>query len=121
MMFTAPELVETQLVQMLDQPQVALKLQSRVVADRMMWRQECAETDARHQESSLVRSTQFGAIDGAGIPKAIRPEAAAPSGSAARASVLAPILTRPQHLTWFLSNTKGPSAVPKPLAYSVRA
>src|SRR6185437_16825312 len=62
MMLAAPELVEPQPVEMLDEPQIALKLESRVLADRMMRRQECAETDTRHQESSLVRSTQFHAI-----------------------------------------------------------
>jgi hypothetical protein len=35
---------------MLSQSQIALKLQSRVFADRVMRCQECAEPDARHQE-----------------------------------------------------------------------
>jgi hypothetical protein len=52
---------------MLGQSQVALKLQSRVLADRMMRCQECAETDTRHQDSSLC--SQRCATDGNQIPK----------------------------------------------------
>jgi hypothetical protein len=47
---------------MLGQLQIALKLQSGVFADRMMRRQECAEPDTRHQNSSLVRAMQFRSI-----------------------------------------------------------
>jgi hypothetical protein len=49
-MFAAPELVKAQFVQMLGQSQIALKLQSRMFANRMMRCQECAETDTGHQE-----------------------------------------------------------------------
>ena len=49
-MFAAPELVEAQFVQMLGQSQIALKLQGRVFANRVMRCQECAETDTGHQE-----------------------------------------------------------------------
>jgi hypothetical protein len=50
MMFAAPKLIEAQFIEMLSQSQIALKLQSRVFADRVMRCQECAEPDARHQE-----------------------------------------------------------------------
>jgi hypothetical protein len=45
---------------MLGQFQIALELQSRVLADRMMRCQECAETDTRHQSFSLVRPSAVG-------------------------------------------------------------
>ena len=50
MMLTAPELIEAELVEMLGQPQIALKLQGRVFANRMMRGQERAETDTGHLE-----------------------------------------------------------------------
>ena len=49
-MFAAPELVEAELVEMLGQSQVALKLQGRVFADRMMGGQKGAEPNTRHQK-----------------------------------------------------------------------
>src|SRR5262249_15147103 len=56
MMFAAPELVEAKSVEMPGQSHVALKLQSRVFANRVMRRQECAETDTVHGEF-LARAT----------------------------------------------------------------
>ena len=50
MVLTAPELIEAELVEMLGQPQIALKLQGRVFANRMMRGQERAETDTGHLE-----------------------------------------------------------------------
>jgi hypothetical protein len=60
MMLAAPEFIESQPVEMLGQVQIALELQSRVLADRMMRCQECAETDTRHQSFSLVRPSAVG-------------------------------------------------------------
>jgi hypothetical protein len=74
----APELIEAQPVEMLDQSQIALKLQGWLFTDRMMRCQECAEPDTRHQDSSPVRSMQFRATDESQIPKASRPTATSP-------------------------------------------
>src|SRR5262249_24522617 len=48
MMLTAPEFVIAELVKMLDQVQVAAELQQRVLADRMMRREERPEVKTRH-------------------------------------------------------------------------
>jgi hypothetical protein len=46
MVFTAPELVETEVVEMGGELDVALELERRVLADRMVWRQEGSEFEA---------------------------------------------------------------------------
>jgi hypothetical protein len=48
MMLTAPEFVVAQLIEMLDELEVAAELQGGIFADRMMGREECAEAHARH-------------------------------------------------------------------------
>ena len=52
-MLSAPELIEAELVEMFGQPQIALKLQGRVFANRMMRGQERAEPDTGHLELLL--------------------------------------------------------------------
>ena len=47
-MLAAPELVVAELVEMLDEVEVAAELQHRVFADRMMGGEEGAELQARH-------------------------------------------------------------------------
>ena len=48
MMFAAPEFVVAELVEMLDEVEIAAELQHRVFADRMMRREEGAEIQAGH-------------------------------------------------------------------------
>ena len=70
-MFAAPELVKAQSIEMLRQFQIALKLQGRVFADRVMRCQECAEPDTRHQEFPVVRFMQFRPSHRSQIPKEV--------------------------------------------------
>ena len=70
-MFAAPKLIEAQFIEMLGQPQIALKLQSRVFADRVMRCQECAEPDTRHQEFPVVRFMRFRPSHRSQIPKEV--------------------------------------------------
>src|SRR5580700_10634013 len=48
MMLAAPELVVAELVEMLDEVEVAAELQHRMLADRMMRGEKCAEIQTRH-------------------------------------------------------------------------
>ena len=72
-MFAAPKLIEAQFIEMLSQSQIALKLQSRVFADRVMRCQECAEPDARHQEFLRSAIMQFRLPIGARSRRTVRP------------------------------------------------
>jgi hypothetical protein len=48
MVLTAPEFVITELVELLGEIDIALELQGRIFADRMMRREKCAETCTCH-------------------------------------------------------------------------
>jgi hypothetical protein len=47
-MFTAPELVKTETVELRDQIEIATELQSRLFADGVMGGEECAKSHAAH-------------------------------------------------------------------------
>jgi hypothetical protein len=48
MVLAAPEFVVTELVQMIDEIEIAAELQQRVLADRVMRGEKGAETETRH-------------------------------------------------------------------------
>jgi Trp operon repressor len=50
MMLAAPELVVSELVEVLDKVEIAAELQHRMLADRMMGREERAKAQTRHGE-----------------------------------------------------------------------
>ena len=54
MMLAAPEFVVTEFVELLDQADIALKLQHRMFADRVMRGEEGAETKAGHAWKLLM-------------------------------------------------------------------
>jgi hypothetical protein len=54
MVLAAPELVVAELVQMLDELEVAAELQGGIFANRMMRREERAEAHASHVECSYL-------------------------------------------------------------------
>src|SRR5262249_42571886 len=54
MVLAAPEFVITELVEMLDQVEVAAELQQRVLADRVVRREKRAEFEAGHARDLLI-------------------------------------------------------------------
>jgi hypothetical protein len=54
MMLAAPEFIVAELVEMLDQVEVAAELQHRVLADRMMRGKKGAKTETRHEMSPYL-------------------------------------------------------------------
>jgi hypothetical protein len=54
MVLAAPELVETQRIDLLDEIEVAAELQHRMLADRVMRGEKGSEFEARHGVSCVV-------------------------------------------------------------------
>jgi len=54
MVLTAPELVVSESVEMLDEVEIAAELQQRVLTDRMMRGKKGAEVQTRHDRSPIA-------------------------------------------------------------------